>query len=58
MKPQHPLWQIRQGKVMTQTTKRTLRRLTQAALFSAVRAAAGAIGTRIIAVIIWWLQHR
>jgi hypothetical protein len=43
---------------MTQTTKRTLRRLAQAALFSAVRAAAAATGTGMVAAIIWWLQHR
>jgi hypothetical protein len=43
---------------MTQTTKRTLRRLAQAALFSAVRAAAAATGTGMVAAIIWWLQYR
>ena len=48
---------ISQGKVMNQTTKRTLRKLAQAALFSAVRAAAAAVGTGIVAAIIWWLHH-
>jgi hypothetical protein len=42
---------------MTQSTKRTLRKLAQAALFSAVRAAAAAIGTGFIAAIIWLLHH-
>jgi hypothetical protein len=42
---------------MSQTTKRTLRKLAQAALFSAVRAAAAAAGTGIIVAVIWWLQH-
>jgi hypothetical protein len=42
---------------MSQTTKRTLRRLAQAALFSAVRGAAAAAGTGIIAAVIWWLHH-
>jgi hypothetical protein len=42
---------------MSQTAKRTLRKLAQAALFSAVRAAAAAIGGGIIAGVIWWLQH-
>jgi hypothetical protein len=41
---------------MTQATKRTLRKLAQAALFSAVRAAAAAIGTGIVAAAIWWLH--
>ena len=39
-------------------TKRTLRKLGKAALFSAVRAAAAAVSTGIVGVIIWWLQHR
>ena len=43
---------------MTQSTKRTLRKLVQAALFSAVRAAAAAAGTGVVAAVIWWLQHR
>ena len=43
---------------MTQTTKRTLRKLARAALFSAVRAAAAAAGTGIVATLIWWFhQH-
>ena len=42
---------------MTEITKRTLRKLAQAALFSAVRAAAGAVGTGIVAAIMWWLHH-
>jgi hypothetical protein len=42
---------------MKKTTKHTLRRLVQAALFSAVRAAAAAVGTGAIAAVIWCLQH-
>lgn len=42
---------------MTQNTKRTLRKLAKAALFSAVRAAAAATGTGIVAAIVWWLHH-
>lgn len=42
---------------MSPVTKRTLRRLAQAALFSAVRAAAAAAGTGIIAALIWYLHH-
>jgi hypothetical protein len=42
---------------MNQPTKRMLRKLVQAALFSAVRAAAAATGTGIIAIIIWWIHH-
>lgn len=42
---------------MSQTSKRTLRKLAQAALFSAVRAAAAAVGTGTIAAIIWLVHH-
>lgn len=42
---------------MSPTTQRTVRRLAQAALFSAVRAAAAALGTGAIAAVIWWLHH-
>lgn len=42
---------------MNQNAKRTLHKLGQAALFSAVRAAAAATGTGVIATIIWWLHH-
>jgi hypothetical protein len=39
------------------TTKRTLRKLGQAALYSAVRASAAAAGTGVIATIIRWIHH-
>jgi hypothetical protein len=42
---------------MNTTTKRTLRKLGQAALFSAVRAAAAATGTGAIAALVWVIQH-
>lgn len=42
---------------MSQTAKRTIRKLGQAALFSAVRAAAAATGTGIITTIGWWVYH-
>jgi hypothetical protein len=42
---------------MTRSTKSTLRKLARAALFSAVRAAAAAAGTGVVAAIIWWLHH-
>lgn len=42
---------------MNHTTKRTLRKLGQAALYSAVRASAAAVGTGVIATIIWWIHH-
>ena len=42
---------------MTQTTKRALRKLARAALFSGVKAAAAATGTGIVGAIIWWFQH-
>jgi hypothetical protein len=42
---------------MNQNAKRALRKLSQAALFSAVRAAAATIGTSVITVIIWWIHH-
>ncbi|MFD5560142.1 hypothetical protein [Kitasatospora griseola] len=40
---------------MANDVRRTARRLVRAALFSAVRAAAGAGGT---ALAVWWLQQR
>jgi hypothetical protein len=42
---------------MNQNTKRTLRRLARAALFSAVRAGAAAAATGLITAVIWWLQQ-
>jgi hypothetical protein len=42
---------------MSQTAKHTLRKLGQAALFSAVRAAAAAVGTGVITAIIWCIHH-
>jgi hypothetical protein len=42
---------------MNKTTRRELRRLGQAALFSAVRAAAAAVGTGIITAVIWLIVH-
>jgi hypothetical protein len=42
---------------VNQTVTRTLRKLGQAALFSAVRAAAAATGTGIITTIIWRIHH-
>jgi hypothetical protein len=46
-----------EGEAMTQATS-TLRRLIWAAMFSAVRAAAAAVGTGAVALIIWWFHHR
>ena len=42
---------------MNATTKRTLRKLGQAAMFSAVRAAAAATGTAAVAALVWIIQH-
>jgi hypothetical protein len=39
------------------TANRTLRKLGQAALFSAIRGAAAAAGSGIIASIIWYVHH-
>jgi hypothetical protein len=38
-------------------TKQTIRRLSQAAMFSTVRGVAAAAGSAVVAVIIWWLQN-
>jgi len=45
------------GTTVNNATKRMLRKLGQAALFSAVRAAAAASGAAIIATIIWRIHH-
>ena len=42
---------------MTQTSKRALRKLAQAALFSAVQAAAADTGIGLVAAIMWRLEH-
>ncbi|MEU8252382.1 hypothetical protein [Nonomuraea sp. NPDC048916] len=35
----------------------TLRRLSRAAMFAAIRGIAAATGSAIVAIIIWWLQN-
>ncbi|MGI8335744.1 hypothetical protein ACRYCC_37840 [Actinomadura scrupuli] len=42
---------------MKATTKRTLRRLGQAAMYSAVRAGAAAAGTAGFTALMWWIHH-
>ncbi|MFG2692497.1 hypothetical protein [Kitasatospora sp. NPDC048407] len=36
----------------------TVKRLAKAALFSAVRAAAGAGGTAAVGLVVWWVRQR
>ncbi|MFI7445959.1 hypothetical protein ACIBQX_00540 [Nonomuraea sp. NPDC049714] len=43
----------------TDTSKKSMiRRLYEAAMVSAARAIAGAVGSAIVAGIIWWFQNR
>ena len=44
-------------KFSTVSRRRTERRLAKAALFSAVKGAAGAAGSAFVAAIIWWAQR-
>ncbi|MGW4378256.1 hypothetical protein [Kitasatospora sp. NPDC004531] len=43
---------------MSDNARRTAKRLAKAALFSAVRAAAGAGGAALAGLAVWWVQQR
>ncbi|GAA2798139.1 hypothetical protein [Nonomuraea dietziae] len=43
---------------MNDNKNRTIRRLRDAALFSAVRAISAAAGSALVGAVIWWLQNR